>query len=305
MSVIMPTNSAAQTSEPLPRPEPSVEELLELTRTLRVDILNMIFEAQSGHPGTSLSCIDILTCLWSVVMNHDVKNQDWADRDRFVLSKGHGAPALYAILMHEGYIPKEEIHTLRQVNTNLQGHPASKYVAGVDISTGSLGQGLSAAVGMALGLRLNNSPAHVYCLIGDGESQEGQIWEAALSAPGHKLNNLTAICDRNNLQIDGCTENIKPLGDIATKFAAFGWDILEVDGHDFQQILDALRLSKTMTRENNKPVMIVAHCTKGKGVSFMENQAGWHGKAPNQEQFEQALKDLESETYYRRLQEVQ
>jgi len=265
----------------------------------------MIFEAQSGHPGSSLSCIDILTCLWTVIMNHDPKNPDWSERDRFVLSKGHGAPALYAILMHTGYIPREEIHTLRQVHSNLQGHPASKYVKGVDVSTGSLGQGLSAAIGMALGLRLNKSAAHVYCLIGDGESQEGQIWEAALSAPGHKLGNITAICDRNSLQIDGCTEDIKPLGDIARKFESFGWNVLEIDGHDFQQIIDSLVLAKKMSREQNRPSMIVATTVKGKGVSFMENQAGWHGKAPNKEQFELALKDLEPETYFRRLSENQ
>lgn len=286
-----------------PQSQLTIEELQELTRKLRIDILTMIYEAQSGHPGSSLSCIDILTCLWSVVMRHDPESLEWPDRDRFVLSKGHGAPALYAILMHEGYIPREEIHTLRQVHSNLQGHPASKYVKGVDISTGSLGQGLSAAVGMALGLRLNSSPAHVYCLIGDGESQEGQIWEAALSAAGHQVTNLTAICDRNNLQIDGCTENIKPLGDIGRKFEAFGWNVLEIDGHDFQQILDALAQAKTLSQETAKPTMIVAHTTKGKGVSFMENQAGWHGKAPNKEQFETALQDLEPDTYYQRLQE--
>ncbi len=288
----------------LDRDAPSVKDLQELTRQLRVDILNMIFEAQSGHPGSSLSCIDILTCLWSVVMTHDSQRPDWMDRDRFVMSKGHGAPALYAILMHEGYIPRSEIHTLRQINSNLQGHPASKYVQGVDVSTGSLGQGFSVAIGMALGLRLNNSPAHVYCLIGDGESQEGQIWEAALSGSAHQLNNLTVICDRNKLQIDGCTEDIKPLGDIGQKFQAFGWNVLEIPGHDFEAILETLQTAKTYTREYAQPTMIVAHTTKGKGVSFMENQAGWHGKAPNREQFDLALQDLAPETYYRRLQET-
>ncbi len=282
----------------------SIQDLQELTRQLRLDILQMIFEAQSGHPGTSLSCIDILTCLWSVVMTHDKNRPDWPERDRFVLSKGHGAPALYAILMHEGYIPKEEIHTLRQVHSNLQGHPASKYIKGVDISTGSLGQGLSAAIGMALGLRLNQSPAHVYCLIGDGESQEGQIWEAALSAPAHNINNLTAICDRNGLQIDGCTEKIKPLGDIGSKFESFGWNVMEIEGHNFQQIIEALHRSKSMGQETSKPTMIVAHTTKGKGVSFMENEAGWHGKAPNAEQYEKAVADLQPDVYYQRLREA-
>ncbi|MCA9799995.1 MAG: transketolase [Cyanobacteria bacterium HKST-UBA04] len=281
-----------------------VDALSELSRKLRIDILDMIFTAQSGHPGTSLSCIDLLVCLFGELMQHDAKRPDWADRDRFVLSKGHGAPALYAILMHHGYIGWEEKPTLRQVNSNLQGHPASKYVDGVDISTGSLGQGLSAAVGMALGLRLNNSPAHVYCLIGDGESQEGQIWEAALSAPAHKLTNLTALCDRNSLQIDGNTEAIKPLGDIGAKFEAFGWNVLRIDGHDFRQIIAAGHRAKAWSQETDKPTMIVCQCTKGKGVSFMENEAGWHGKAPNAEQYEAALADLQPDVYYQRLKEA-
>lgn len=278
-----------------------LKALTELGRKLRVDILDMIYKAQSGHPGSSLSCIDILIALWSVVMNHDAKRPDWADRDRFVLSKGHAAPALYAILMHHGYIPWAEKDTLRQVHSNLQGHPASKYLKGVDVSTGSLGQGLSAAVGMALGLRLNNSPAHVYCLIGDGESQEGQIWEAALSAPGHRLNNLTAICDRNKLQIDGETEKIKPLGDIGAKFESFGWHVITIPGHDLTKIVEALAYAKSYSQTHQQPTMIVANCTKGKGVSFMENQAGWHGKAPNTEQYQQALAELEPDAYYERL----
>lgn len=283
------------------QPECDIEHLQELTRKLRVDVLNMIYEAQSGHPGSSFSCIDIIASIWSMVMRHDSSKPDWPDRDRFVLSKGHAAPALYAVLMHEGYIPYEEIHTFRQINSNLQGHPASKYVKGVDISTGSLGQGLSAAVGMALGLSLNKSDAHVYCLIGDGEAQEGQIWEAALSASGHKVNNLTAICDRNRLQIDGSTEDIKPLGDIAKKFEAFGWYVQEIKGHDFQQILESLNGSKKIARKNKQPVMIVAHTTKGKGVSFMENEAEWHGKAPNEEQYKKALQELGPEIYHSRL----
>jgi len=263
-------------------------------KQMRLDTLQMIYEAQSGHPGSSFSCIDILATTWLEAMNHDVKNPNWAERDRFVLSKGHAAPALYAVLMQQGYIPRSEIHTLRQVHTKLQGHPASKYLDGVDISTGSLGQGLSAAIGMALGLRLDNSPTHVYCLIGDGESQEGQIWEAALSAPGHKLHNITAICDRNGLQIDGNTEDIKPLGNIAEKFKAFGWHIIEIEGHDYQQIYQALYQAKHYSWKNNQPTMIVANCTKGKGVSFMENQAGWHGKAPNKEQYEAAVAELKA-----------
>lgn len=296
-------NPSPQASEANQSTSSPVAELQELTRKLRIDILDMIYMAQSGHPGSSLSCIDLIATLWNRVMRHDPNRSDWPDRDRFVLSKGHGAPALYAALMHEGYISREEIPTLRQLHSRLQGHPASKYLNGVDISTGSLGQGLSAAVGMALGLRLNKSPAHVYCLIGDGESQEGQIWEAALSGAGHKLNNLTAICDRNGLQIDGCTENIKPLGDMGQKFAAFGWHILEIQGHDFQAILDSLAHARQISREESRPVMIIAHTTKGKGVSFMENAAGWHGKAPNREQYEQALAELQPDVYHQRLKE--
>ena len=284
--------------------EQDVQALQETSRLLRIDALNMIYEAQSGHPGSSFSCIDILSVLWGHLMNHRPQEPSWADRDRFVLSKGHAAPALYATLMWQGYIPRSEIHTLRQVHSNLQGHPASKYVKGVDVSTGSLGQGLSAAIGMALGLRLNNSDAHVYCLIGDGECQEGQIWEAALSAPGHNLGNITAICDRNGLQIDGDTEKIKPLGDIAKKFEAFGWHVFSINGHDIQGLYDTISQAKAYSRANNKPTMIVANSTKGKSISFMENQAGWHGKAPNKEQYENALVELQPDIYFQRVKEV-
>lgn len=285
------THAKPETSQLTPE---QLVELKAICKQLRLDALQMIFEAQSGHPGSSFSCTDILAVIWQFVMNHDAKNPNWRERDRFVLSKGHAAPALYAVLMQQGYIPKTEIHTLRQVHTKLQGHPASKYLDGVDISTGSLGQGLSAAIGMALGLRLDNSPAHVYCLIGDGESQEGQIWEAALSATGHKLHNLTAIIDRNWLQIDGETEKIKPLGNVSEKFASFGWHIIEVDGHDHQQVYQALYQAKQYSGQHKQPVMIVANTVKGKGVSFMENQAGWHGKAPNAEQYEQAVNELKA-----------
>jgi transketolase len=277
---------------------PPLATLQEQGRQLRQAILEMIYIAQSGHPGSSLSCIDILQVLWlGGVMQHRAAEPDWVERDRFVLSKGHAAPALYAVLMEAGYIPKSEINTLRQVHSNLQGHPASKYINGVDVSTGSLGQGLSAAVGMALGLRLNHSASHVYTLIGDGESQEGQIWEAALSAAGHKLSNLTAICDRNKLQIDGDTETIKALGDMNHKFRSFGWHVLEIDGHDFGQIYGALSEAKRYGQQNKQPVLILANTVKGKGISFMENQAGWHGKAPNTEQYQAALAELTPETY--------
>ncbi|MEB3287251.1 MAG: transketolase [Vampirovibrionales bacterium] len=273
-------------------PQYSVEDLHKIAARLRIDILDMIFEAQSGHPGSSLSCIDLLVNLWFHQMVYDPNNADWSGRDRFVMSKGHGAPAYYATLMEVGYIPKEEIHTLRKVHSNLQGHPASKYIKGCDVSTGSLGQGLSVGVGMALGLRLDKNPARVYVLMGDGECQEGNVWEAALSAPHHKVSRLTAIVDRNRLQIDGNTELVKALGQIAPKFAAFGWNIIEIDGHDYRQIQEALHQSDVLAKETEQPTVIVANTVKGKGVSFMENQAGWHGKAPNQEQYDKAKAEL-------------
>lgn len=266
--------------------------LKQLAAQGRIDALDMIYNAQSGHPGTSFSCMDLLAALWGHVMIHDANNPDWPERDRFVLSKGHGAPALYAILLALGYIPADEKLTLRKINSNLQGHPASKYVAGVDVSTGSLGQGLSCAVGMALGLRLDNSPARVFALLGDGECQEGNIWEAAMSAAHHQTGQLVAIVDRNQLQIDGDTEQVKALGDIGEKFAAFGWAVHHVDGHDLPAIIHTIE--QLPLAQTGKPNVIVANCTKGKGVSFMENQAGWHGKAPNTEQYDAAKTELEA-----------
>lgn len=270
----------------------SLKALEKLAAELRPDIIQMIYEAQSGHPGTSLSCIDLLVYLWFRQMRHNPANPDWKERDRFVMSKGHGAPALYAVLMAAGYIPREEIHTLRRIHSNLQGHPASKYVKGVDVSTGSLGQGLSCGVGMALGHRLDHNPARVYVLMGDGECQEGNVWEAVLSAAQHKVNRLTAIVDRNHLQIDGDTEKIKGLGELSPKFAAFGWNTVECNGHDFADIKAALDYADLMAEESDRPTAIIANTTKGKGVSFMENQAGWHGKAPNKEQYEAAMAEL-------------
>ncbi len=273
---------------------PSETALKTLAAKLRLDILTMIFEAQSGHPGSSFSCVEILLSLWFAQMRHRPDNPDWADRDRFVMSKGHGAPALYAVLMQAGYIPWEELHTLRQVHSNLQGHPASKYLNGIDVSTGSLGQGLSCAVGMALGLRLDKRPSRVYALLGDGECQEGNVWEAVMSAAHHRVNRLTAIIDRNRLQIDGSTEKIKALGELAPKFQAFGWNVLEVSGHDYTALFDALDKADAWAESSDKPTVIIANTTKGCGVSFMENQAGWHGKAPNKEQFEQAMTELDA-----------
>ena len=292
MAAIEIVPSAAERASSLMKPD--IATLEKIAAKLRIDIINMIYEPQSGHPGSSLSCIDLLVNIWFAHMHHDPKNPEWRERDRFVMSKGHGAPALYATLMQAGYIPWEEIHTLRKIHSHLQGHPASKHVKGVDVSTGSLGQGLSCGTGMALGLRLDNIPARVYVLMGDGECQEGNVWEAALSAPQHKLNRLTAIVDRNRLQIDGETEKIKGLGELAPKFEAFGWNTKVIDGHDYRQIQDALAWSDTMAETTDRPSAIIANTIKGKGVSFMENQAGWHGKAPNKEQYEQAIAELQA-----------
>ncbi len=291
------TNSMSQTlpvsrHQPLNLPRLSVPELKKLAAKLRIDILDMIYEPQSGHPGSSLSCIDLLVALWFSHLVWDPANPDWVLRDRFVMSKGHGAPAYYATLMHAGFIPWEEKNTLRKINSKLQGHPASKYIQGCDISTGSLGQGLSCGVGMALGLRLDYIPSRVVVLMGDGECQEGNVWEAVLSAAHHKTSRVTAIVDRNRLQIDGDTEKIKSLGEMSPKFAAFNWNTIEVDGHDFEQILAALQQADRWAEETNRPTAIIANTTKGKGVSFMENQAGWHGKAPNKEQYEAARAEL-------------
>lgn len=273
-------------------PRLSMAELQVVAAQLRIEILDMIYEPQSGHPGSSLSCIDLLVNLWFHHMVWDPAQPDWKDRDRFIMSKGHGAPAYYATLMQAGFIPWEERTTLRKIHSNLQGHPASRYIKGCDVSTGSLGQGLSCGVGMALGHRLNCTPARVYVLMGDGECQEGNVWEAVLSAAQHKTSRLTAIVDRNRLQIDGCTEDIKGLGELSPKFAAFGWNTIEIDGHDYVQIQHALRQADDLADATERPTVIVANTIKGKGVSFMENQAGWHGKAPNREQWEAARAEL-------------
>jgi len=287
------TNAITDTRTlPKDLPRLSVPELQKLAAKLRIDIIDMIYEAQSGHPGSSLSCIDLLVNLWFHHMIWDPANPEWKERDRFVMSKGHGAPAYYATLMQAGYIPWEEKSTLRKINTNLQGHPASKYIKGCDVSTGSLGQGLSCGTGMALGLRLDDIPARIYVLMGDGECQEGNVWEAVLSAAHHQVSRVTAIVDRNHLQIDGDTEKIKHLGDMSAKFAAFEWNTIEIDGHDYEQIQSALYKSDILAKETDRPTAIIANTTKGKGVSFMENQAGWHGKAPNKDQYEAAKAEL-------------
>ncbi|MGX9758566.1 transketolase [Clostridioides difficile] len=263
--------------------------LNEIARIIRRSIVSMIHRAKSGHPGGSLSVVEILTALYFDEMNVDSSNPKMEDRDRFVLSKGHAAPALYATLAEKGYFDKEELNGLRKIGRMLQGHPDMKGTPGVEISTGSLGQGFSAACGMAMASKLDNAPWNVYTLLGDGEVQEGIVWEAAMSAAHYKLDNLIAFLDNNGLQIDGNIESVMNLGSIVDKFKAFGWNVIEIDGHDFDQIFAALDIAKSTVK---KPTMIVAKTIKGKGISFMENQAGWHGTAPNDAELEQALLEL-------------
>ena len=257
---------------------------------LRKDIVKMICKSKSGHPGGSLSVIDILTALYYDVMNIDVANPKKEDRDRFVLSKGHAAPALYAVLADKGYFDKGLLETLRQYGSILQGHPDMKKISGVEISTGSLGQGLSVANGMALASRLQNIPYRVYVAMGDGELQEGQVWEAAMTSAQYKLDNLTAFVDYNNLQIDGNVSDIMDVASVEDKFKAFGWNVLTIDGHNFQEILDAVEKAKEC---KGKPTMIVANTIKGKGVDFMENVCGFHGVAPTEEETKRAIEQLE------------
>lgn len=265
------------------------EELKSIAKSLRINIIKMLEKSQSGHPGGSLSACEILTALYFKEMNIDPKNPHWEDRDRFVLSKGHAAPVLYAALAERGYFPKEELNSLRKINSMLQGHPDMKGTPGVDMTTGSLGQGLSAASGMALAGKIDKKDYRVYALVGDGEVQEGIIWEAAMSAAHYKLDNLTVLMDHNGLQIDGKNEDVMNIEPIDEKFKSFGWHVIKIDGHNFEEIFAALEEAKNT---KGKPTMIIASTVKGKGVSFMENQAGWHGKAPSSEQAQQALEEL-------------
>jgi len=263
--------------------------LKEIARNIRKDIVSMIHTSKSGHPGGSLSAVEILTALYFDEMNIDTNNCKMEDRDRFVLSKGHAAPVLYATLAHKGYFDREELNGLRKINRMLQGHPDMKGTPGVEMSTGSLGQGFSVACGMAMASKLDNAPWRVYALLGDGEVQEGIVWEAAMSAAHYKLDNMVAFLDYNGLQIDGKTEDVMNIGSIVDKFKAFGWNVIEIDGHDFDQIFAALDMAKETV---GKPTMVVAKTIKGKGISFMENEAGWHGAAPSDSDLERALLDL-------------
>ena len=264
-------------------------ELAKIANQVRKDIVTGVYNAKSGHPGGSLSAADMLTFLYFEEMNVDPKNPKMADRDRFVLSKGHVAPALYSVLAHKGYFPVEDLVTLRHTGSYLQGHPDMKHIPGVDMSAGSLGQGLSCAVGMAQAGKMDDKDYQVYAMCGDGEIQEGQIWEAAMWAGAHHLDNLTVIVDNNNLQIDGTVEEVCSPYPIDKKFEAFNFHVININGNDMEEIRNAFAEAKKV---KGMPVAIIAKTTKGKGVSFMENQVGWHGKAPNDEQYEQAMEEL-------------
>ncbi len=266
-------------------------ELQKNATNVRIGIIKGIHAAKAGHPGGSLSCTDILTYLYFKEMNIDPANPKMEKRDRFVLSKGHAAPALYSVLAHRGFFPAQELITLRKYDSRLQGHPDMKNIPGVDMSSGSLGQGISAAVGMALSSKHFESGFRVYTVLGDGEIEEGQVWEAAMFAANKKLDNLVAFVDCNNLQIDGSCEEVNSPYPVDKKFDAFGWNVINIDGHDFDQIEAALNEAKQI---KGKPTAIVAKTVKGKGVSFMENAVNWHGSAPNDEQAKIALDELEA-----------
>ena len=266
-------------------------ELSLVSERIRKNILTAVYNAASGHPGGSLSIADLLSVLYFEVMNVDPKNPKMEDRDRFVLSKGHCSPALYGVLAERGFFPTEDVATFRKADSYLQGHPDMKGVPGVDMSTGSLGQGICAANGMALAAKIDNKDYRVYTVLGDGEIEEGQVWEAAMFAAHYKLDNVTAFVDFNGLQIDGDIREVMNSTPIDKKFEAFNWNVITIDGHDYDQIRNAIKEAHSV---KGKHTMIIAKCVKGKGVSFMENQAGWHGAAPNKEQFEQAICELDA-----------
>ncbi len=265
-------------------------ELEKIALKARMGIIEGIHAAKAGHPGGSLSCTEILTYLYFKQMKIDPKNPKWEERDRFVLSKGHAAPALYAVLAQRGFFDEKELLNLRQIGSILQGHPDLKKIPGVDMSTGSLGQGISAAVGMALSAKHFGNAFKVYTVLGDGEIEEGQVWEAAMFAGNHRLNNLVAFIDNNNLQIDGTIEEVNSAQPIDKKFEAFNWDTIIIDGNDFEQIENALNEAQ----KSDKPVAVIAKTIKGKGVSYMENAVNWHGAAPNDELYEVAMAELKS-----------
>ena len=264
------------------------EEIIKLGKNVRKNIIKMIYNAESGHPGGSLSAVEILIVLFKYCMNHCPDNPKDKFRDRFILSKGHASPAYYAILHECGYLSNEELETFRTLGSRLQGHPTNTWLDCIEVSTGSLGQGLSIGCGVAMALKMDKNPARVYVLLGDGELQEGNIWEAMMQIPHRKLNNLTAIIDRNRLQIDGNTESIKALDNLNAKLQAFNWNVIEINGHNVQEIYSALENSKL----SDKPTMIIANTIKGKGIRFMENNHSWHGRTLKWEEYILALNEL-------------
>ena len=269
--------------------EQEVEFLQEKAKQIRRGIIEAVYSNQSGHPGGSLSIADILAVLYFKEMNVDSKQPDLEDRDRLVLSKGHCSPALYSTLANRGFFEVDELKTFRNINSRLQGHPDKKHIPGVDMTTGSLGQGLSAANGMAIAGKMDEKLYRVYCILGDGEIEEGQIWEAAMSASKYKLDNLCVIVDNNNLQIDGTIEEVMSPYPIDEKFRSFGFEVINIDGHDIDEIMKAFEVARNI---KEKPTCIIAKTVKGKGVSFMEKQVSWHGKAPNEEEYQKAMLEL-------------
>ncbi len=269
----------------------SVPQLQRKAYQLRKDIIVMLAKAGSGHPGGSLSAIDIITALYYRIMNHDPSNPQWPERDRFLLSKGHACPALYAVLADTGYFPREWLWKLRKIDGHLEGHPSRVDTPGIEMSAGPLGQGLAVGNGMALAGRLDGLNYRVFVMLGDGECDEGEVWEAAMAAAHYRLDRVVGILDYNRLQIDGPNDKVMSLGDIAAKWRAFGWEVTEIDGHDMQQVVDTL--STAGLDDDGKPTMVIAHTIKGKGVSYMENAVDWHGKAPDEELMEKALRELE------------
>ena len=269
--------------------EMEIERLKEISRNIRVDIIEEIYAAQSGHPGGALSCTDILTVLYFNQMNINPNRKDDSNRDRLVLSKGHASAGLYAALAERGYFDKKELKNFRKYGSFLQGHPDMKHIPGVDMTAGSLGQGLSVANGMAMSAKIDKKDYRVYCIVGDGEIQEGQIWEAAMSASHYKLDNLCVIVDNNNLQIDGKVSDVMNVYPIKDKFEAFGFEVFEVDGNNIENLIDVFQKASEV---KEKPIAIIAKTVKGKGITYMENQSGWHGKAPNEEEYLEAVNEL-------------
>jgi transketolase len=276
----------------LSKKRPEINKLEKIALQIRKDIILSLKEAGSGHTGGSLSMVELLIGLYFYKLRHNFREPDCETRDRFILSKGHGCPALYAVLAQCGYIGKKELLTLRKIDSRLQGHPQCDVSIGIEASTGSLGQGLSIAGGLALATRLDKKDIRIYCLMGDGELQEGQIWEAAMAASFYKLDNICGIVDWNKLQIDGWVEEVMGIEPLKEKWQSFGWKTIEIDGHNFKEIMDSLDEAEKI---KGKPTVILAHTIKGKGVSFMENKVGWHGIAPKKEEAEEALKELEEQ----------